>query len=191
MPGMIWTPAFVWKYLTPVVKGHLNSKYSESLEYPHSSSCSDLTVSLIVTRIGLWTGQISAFQSTFSWINNFSSLYLLFCRQALEEADSEPGSPGWREAMSIPDGAMEALPGEALLQLEIQQLVGVQVRGQSTTILLCVKTPHSFRPLKLNYIIETFFPFFSQHQYLLIAHCFNTLFVLLICCFLVVYLFIV
>ncbi len=41
----------------------------------------------------------------------------------MEEAGSDPGSPGRWEAMSIPDGAVEALPGEALLQLEIQCLV--------------------------------------------------------------------
>lgn len=44
----------------------------------------------------------------------------------MEEADSDPGPSRGREAVSDPDGAMEALPGEALLQLEIQQLVRVQ-----------------------------------------------------------------
>lgn len=68
--------------------------------------------------------------------------YLLFCRQAVEKADSDSGSPGRREAVPVPDGAVEALPGEALLQLEIQRLVRVQVRGQSASILLSVSALH-------------------------------------------------
>lgn len=147
MLAIIGTPAFIWEIYCsssgerPVRSPWQLIKYSESFTHPHSSSCSDLNVSLILTNLGLWTGQISAFQSTSSWINNFSSLYLLFCRQAVEEADSDPGSPGRREAMSVPDGAMEALPGEALLQLEIQHMVWVQVWGQLLSILtVCYKT---------------------------------------------------
>ena len=58
------------------------------------------------------------------------SFYLLFRRQAVEEADGDPGSPGRRAALSGPDGAVETLSGEALLQLEIQRLVRLQVWGQ-------------------------------------------------------------
>lgn len=63
------------------------------------------------------------------------SFYILFSRQAVEETDSDPGSPGWWKAVSIPDGAVETLSGETMLQLEIQRLVWVQVRGQSASTL--------------------------------------------------------
>lgn len=116
-------------------RGHLDRKihflHSNPFTHPHSSHCSDLTVFLIVTRLELWTGQMQH-SSPHEYIFNFFLFFfdLPFCRQAVEKADSNPGTPGWWEAMSIPDGAVEALPGEALLQLEIQQLVWVQDWGQ-------------------------------------------------------------
>lgn len=77
MLAIIGTPAFIWEIYCsssgerPVRSPWQLIKYSESFTHPHSSSCSDLNVSLILTNGGLWTGQISAFQSTSSWINNF------------------------------------------------------------------------------------------------------------------------
>lgn len=112
-------------------RGHFDRQYSIPNHFKHSysSSCSDLS---------------SSSQSTSLSINNsfFSCFYLLFCRQAVAEADSDPGSPGRREALSVPDGAVEALPGEALLQLEIQRLVWLQVWGQLASIPLSVRKLH-------------------------------------------------
>lgn len=58
------------------------------------------------------------------------------CRQTVAAADGGPGSAGRRPALCPPDGAVEALPGEALLQLEIQLLVPVQVRGLTLCLLI-------------------------------------------------------
>lgn len=65
----------------------------------------------------------------------FFCFYLLFYRQAMEETDSDPSSSGRWEAVSIPNGAVEALLSETLLQLEIQCLVWLQVWGQGNIYL--------------------------------------------------------
>lgn len=58
------------------------------------------------------------------------------CRETVAQADRGPDSAGRRPALRPPDGAVEALLGEALLQLEIQLLVPVQVRGLTLYLLI-------------------------------------------------------
>lgn len=60
----------------------------------------------------------------------------VFRRQTVAAADGGPGSAGRRPALRPPDGAVEALLGEALLQLEVQFLVPVQVRGLTLCLLV-------------------------------------------------------
>lgn len=65
---------------------------------------------------------VTRFRRSLEFPSMISALVLM-CRKAVEEKDGGPGSAGRRETLSLPDGAVEALSGQALLPLEIRQLV--------------------------------------------------------------------